>query len=152
MKVFPPHNLPAQRGFSLTEVLVALLVLSVGLLGIAGLHLLGIQSIHSAHQRTLASVMAQEAAERLWISAAVDGTPDAPEVQARWREAWEADGEGASPARMRLPGITGSTLDCDGTSPATCTIRVRWAEGRFQGEGDEAAFEYAVTLPAGAGT
>ncbi|MBK1691998.1 type IV pilus modification protein PilV [Ectothiorhodospira mobilis] len=142
---------PFQRGFSLTEVLVALLVLSVGLLGIAGLHLLGIQSIHSAQQRTLASVMAREAAERLWISLAVDGTPDPRSVEGPWRTAWGAPGNDA-PAALRLPGITGSDIDCDGAAPTTCTIRVRWAEGRFAREGDEAVFEYTVTLPGGAGS
>lgn len=142
---------PLQRGFSLTEILVALLVLSVGLLGIAALHLLGIQSVHSAQQRTLASVMAQEAAERLWISLAVDGTPAPQAVEGPWRTAWGAPGDDA-PARLRLPGITGSDIDCDGAAPTTCTIRVRWAEGRFAEEGDEAVFEYVVSLPAGAGS
>ncbi len=47
-----------QRGFSLLELLVSLVVFSIGLLGIAGLQMLSKQSAHESLQRTIASQVA----------------------------------------------------------------------------------------------
>nr|WP_277355979.1 type IV pilus modification protein PilV [Marinobacter daepoensis] len=52
-----------QRGFSLIEVLVAVLVLGVGLLGAAALQLLSLQNISNAELRTQATLFAQELTE-----------------------------------------------------------------------------------------
>lgn len=49
-----------QRGFSMIEVLVALLVLAVGLLGAAMLQTLNVRYTQSAQQRTIATNMAYE--------------------------------------------------------------------------------------------
>jgi type IV pilus assembly protein PilV len=45
----------AISGFSLIEVLIAILILAVGLLGIAGLQVIGLKSNHSSYMRTQAS-------------------------------------------------------------------------------------------------
>ncbi|MDH3442204.1 MAG: type IV pilus modification protein PilV [Gammaproteobacteria bacterium] len=47
-----------QRGFSLLEILVSLVVFSIGLLGIAGLQMLSKQAAHEGLQRTIASQVA----------------------------------------------------------------------------------------------
>jgi type IV pilus assembly protein PilV len=47
-----------QQGFSLLELLVSLLVFSIGLLGIAGLQLVSKQSSYESQQRTVASQVA----------------------------------------------------------------------------------------------
>lgn len=52
-------------GFSLVEVLVALLVLSIGLLGLAALQVTGIKFNHQSYQRTQATVLAYEIADRM---------------------------------------------------------------------------------------
>ncbi|MQX54835.1 type IV pilus modification protein PilV [Alcanivorax sediminis] len=54
-----------QRGFGLVEVLVALLVLSIGILGYAGLQLQAISGTESAHYRTQAIAIADDLAERI---------------------------------------------------------------------------------------
>lgn len=56
---------PAQRGFSLLEVLIAVLVLSIGLLGLAGLYAVGLRSVDSANLRTQATVLTQDILERM---------------------------------------------------------------------------------------
>jgi len=56
---------PRTQGFSLVEVLVAVLVLTVGLLGLAALQATGLKATGSAQQTTLASLAAYDAAERL---------------------------------------------------------------------------------------
>jgi type IV pilus assembly protein PilV len=54
-----------QKGVSLLEVLIAVLVLSVGLLGIAGLQTANLRNTQSAHQRTVAVLLAASMAERI---------------------------------------------------------------------------------------
>ncbi|ROR34990.1 type IV pilus modification protein PilV [Inmirania thermothiophila] len=54
-----------ERGFGLIEVLVTLLVLSVGLLGVAGVHLRGIESSRMGYHRSHAVWIATELAERM---------------------------------------------------------------------------------------
>lgn len=53
------------RGYSLTELLVAILVVGVGALGAAGLQLASSQNTRSALQATTAVILAQDMAERL---------------------------------------------------------------------------------------
>ena len=55
----------SQAGVSLLEVLIAVLVLSVGLLGIAGLQTANMRNTQSAHQRTVAVLLASSMSERI---------------------------------------------------------------------------------------
>jgi len=54
-----------QMGFTLTEILVALLVLSVGLLGLAALQLTGLRNNQSAYYRSIATTLAYDIADRI---------------------------------------------------------------------------------------
>jgi type IV pilus assembly protein PilV len=54
-----------QRGTTLIETLVALLVLSIGLLGVAGLQLTSLQNNRGAHLRSQAQVMSYDIADRM---------------------------------------------------------------------------------------
>ncbi len=54
-----------QRGFSLIEVLVALLVLAIGLLGLAGLQTLGLKFNTQSYQRTQAVLNAYDIVDRI---------------------------------------------------------------------------------------
>ena len=66
-----PHKLNTaytsrqDKGFSLIEVLVAIVILSIGLLGLAGLQTAGLKANNSAYQRSQASVMANEILDRM---------------------------------------------------------------------------------------
>jgi type IV pilus assembly protein PilV len=53
------------RGFTLLEVLVALLIFSLGLIGIAGLLTVSVVTNHSAYLRTQAIFLAQGMADRM---------------------------------------------------------------------------------------
>ena len=55
-------------GFTLLEVLIALLVLSVGLLGLAGLQTRGLATGHNAYLRSQAVLLAQDMAERIRVN------------------------------------------------------------------------------------
>lgn len=53
------------QGFTMLEVLVALLVISFGLLGLVGLQTVGLQYTHSASLRTTATQLAYDMADRM---------------------------------------------------------------------------------------
>ncbi len=55
-------------GFTLIEILVTMLVLAVGLLGIAALQLKGLQFNHDAHLRSQISILAYNIADRMRLS------------------------------------------------------------------------------------
>lgn len=54
-----------QRGFSLIEVLVAVLIFSIGLLGLASLMVMSTRSDQSAYMRTQVAFLAQSMADRM---------------------------------------------------------------------------------------
>lgn len=54
-----------QDAFTLIEILIAVLVLAIGLLGMAGLQTTGVRSNHSAYLRSQATVLANEIIDRM---------------------------------------------------------------------------------------
>ncbi|GMU42671.1 MAG: type IV pilus modification protein PilV [Xanthomonadales bacterium] len=65
------HRTRSQRGFTLIEVMVALLIFSVGLMGMAGLMVLSVKTNQSAYLRTQASFLAQSMADRIMVNRAL---------------------------------------------------------------------------------
>lgn len=59
-----------QSGFTLLEVLIAILVLSIGLLGLAGLMASSMRNSHSAYQRTQATWLAYDMIDRMRLNRA----------------------------------------------------------------------------------
>lgn len=55
----------SQRGFTMIEVLIAILVLSIGLLGLAGLQATGLRNNHQAYQRSIATQQVYDMADRM---------------------------------------------------------------------------------------
>lgn len=86
----------SQRGFSLVEALIALLVLSLGLVGVAAMQLKALQSASLGYQRSVASVAAADAQERLWATLEPGQGCDAIDVgavQTDWRDQWFEDSD-----------------------------------------------------------
>jgi type IV pilus assembly protein PilV len=54
-----------EDGFSLIEVLVTTVVVSIGLLGLAGLHLNGLRYTHSAYYRSQAILLGNDIVDRM---------------------------------------------------------------------------------------
>ena len=65
MSVHPLNSHPTQRGFTLVEVLVALIVLTIGMLGIAALYLDTLRASRQALVRTQAVNLAADIADRI---------------------------------------------------------------------------------------
>lgn len=53
------------RGFTLLEILISVLVLSIGLLGLAGLQTLSLRSNHSAYLRSQATLLAYDIIDKM---------------------------------------------------------------------------------------
>jgi type IV pilus assembly protein PilV len=58
-------HLENRKGFTLLEVMIALVILAVGLLGLASLQIMAIKSNSYGQQMTVASTMAQNQLEQL---------------------------------------------------------------------------------------
>jgi len=63
-----PRVEKSQSGFTLIELMIALVVLSVGLLAMAGLQASSMRSTHAAYMRTQAGIAAMEMAERMRVN------------------------------------------------------------------------------------
>lgn len=63
-----PMTSPKQQGFSMIELLIALLILAIGLFGMASLMLTSIKSNQSAAQRSQASWLAYDMLERMRLN------------------------------------------------------------------------------------
>lgn len=59
------HTRYCSRGFTLLEVLVALIVMSVGLLSLAGMQVIGLRTNHSAYMRTQATIQSYDIIDRM---------------------------------------------------------------------------------------
>lgn len=59
------HNQNKTSGFTILEVLIALLIFSLGLMGVAGLLTVSVKTNHSAYLRTQANFLAQGMLERM---------------------------------------------------------------------------------------
>ena len=57
--------LPPQSGFSLIEILISVVVMSVGLLGLGGLQLVSLKGVNNAHSNNTASMLTMDLAERM---------------------------------------------------------------------------------------
>ena len=157
------------RGFTLLEVLVALLVLAIGLVGIASLQVTGLRNAHSSYYTTIASSVALDLEERLWVAMTdidqacltedmvnnIIGNPSPgggppPPLESSLLENWSALEGG----RVVIPGLgvemmkyeTGK-LDVDAEFPAWVEVRIRvtWTDERF-GPGAEESFPYTARV------
>lgn len=145
------HN--AIRGFSLLEVLIALLIFSLGLMGLAGLMVVSVKTNHSAYLRTQASFLAQSMADRMrantgWINA-YNGTYDIDTVGSgdcssdgvctptllvtRDKGVWSRQLTDSLPnpnATIACNGATLGTAIHRGAAPydGLCTFTINWSE------------------------
>ena len=141
----------AQRGFSLVEVLIALVIMSVGMLGIAGLYVQSLQAGRTSMLRHNAVTLAGDVADRIRANPragatyqdtdgedrdCVDGTEDCDETEMAEHDVflWKAQAGDTLPS-----GDVTITFD-DTVFPNEYTINVNWTE-------PEGPLAYEIKIP-----
>jgi len=131
MKPRQTRSLRRGRGFTLVEALVALLALSIGLLGVAALQLSGLKNNLSAAWRSQATYLAYDVIDRMRANRdrrtdyrCVQGpAPNPGGVATTDLQAWKAN-LGAA-----LPGGDG-TVTVNGPDNTIVTVTVEWTDDR----------------------
>lgn len=149
-------------GVSLVEVLVALVVLSVGMLGVAALYVESLRSGRSALSRSQAVILAADMGDRIRANPAgranytktvdAQGTPstgcaqggttcDSAAMAAHDIAVWYGAVDSRAGAPTSLPAGRGTIAVDTTTIPTTYTITVSWSES-----GDAAANSNSYVL------
>ncbi|MDF3021928.1 MAG: pilV [Steroidobacteraceae bacterium] len=124
-----------QNGFGLVEVLVALLIISIGLLGIASLQVLALRNTGSSMERSQAVIQtysymdflranrdkATKGDLNVALSCDPENLPGSSVEQRKWLKQVQA---------AMGPQVCGQ-VEC--TGGGKCTITVRWDDSRAQG-------------------
>jgi type IV pilus assembly protein PilV len=142
------------RGFTLVEVLVALVVMSVGMLGIAALYLEGLRAGRTAMNRTTAVTLAADMADRIRANKAagaayagtgpgidgncINGASDCTASQLAEDDwfTWRSE------LAAQLPEGSTGEIDVAGPAPDTYTITVAWPE---IGQEDPATYTLSIS-------
>ncbi|WP_242112391.1 type IV pilus modification protein PilV [Luteimonas aquatica] len=155
MKARPRHAPRGMRGFSLIEVLIAILVLSFGLLGLAMLQTMSVRFAESANYRTQTTNLAYELLDQIRVNrvnlasyegtyrATAGGDDCAPATganltTARYMAAW----------RCRL----GRTLGDDATANVAIgaddevTVTINWGDERWNADSGTQSLEATTRL------
>lgn len=135
------HGARAQAGVGLIEVLVSLLVLSIGMLGLAGLQMYSLRNNQGAMERSLAVVETHSIVDAMRADRAA---ALAEEFDFNTEDAGQLKGETFANISLRAwranllstlgPSASG-LVDCKstGTNSGVCTITVRWSDARSVG-------------------
>lgn len=129
-----------QQGFSLIEVLITMLIVSIGLLGIAGIIVTNLKNNQGSYARTQASLLVSDIVDRMRANRAAAETAPSPYQLASGAAPDAAAGvAGADLAQWRsalaaaIPSGTGSVS----IDPVTnnVTVVVQWDDSRASGDG-----------------
>lgn len=127
----------AAGGFTLVEALVALMALSIGLLGVAGLQLAGVRANQSAAWRSQATYLSYDILERMRLNSTNRAAYEVDIAEASAVPdviAWKAN------LAQTLPGGDGG-IALDAGDDRMVTITVQWEDAR----GDTVVEDDSVT-------
>ena len=120
-------------GFSLIEVMVTLLVLSIGLLGVAALQVAALQYSNTSLHRSIAVIQANDLVERMWTNICqITDNAQRATIVTDWNTAHSNS----------IPGRSGAL---DASAAPVYEIEVAWSEQRLE-EGTR-DFTFFTTLP-----
>lgn len=131
-----------QQGFTLIETMVALLVISVGMIGVAALHGNALSSSGVAIRRSVAIGLASDIADRIRVNRSAGAAYQGAAADNNCDDPTGGGGVDCSPAQMaahdlfvwqaqiaqNLPAGTGAIVVDLTTNPTTYTVTVSWSE------------------------
>ena len=112
----PDMNLPSKRtrpsqGFALIEVLVSLLIFSLGVVGLMGVQAHALQTSNDAQDRSRAALLAQSLSSEMWV---IKSTSLGDSVVSAWKEQ----------VKDALPNGEGDVTQT--TAGQDATISIKW--------------------------
>ncbi|WP_268814348.1 type IV pilus modification protein PilV [Nitrincola tapanii] len=129
-----------QRGITLLESLIAMVVIAIGFSSIVMLQLRSMQSSQSSFQQSIAAVQATDLVERLWANACVlNDEVRRDEVLGDWR--------GSHEEHPWMPNWTGE-MDFD-EATSTYEITISWLDRLATGDEEDSnrTFRYLARIP-----
>lgn len=151
---------PTDTGFTLIEVLVALVLLTVTAAGLSVLFVVSLRDARAARDQTMAVVLGMERMEELrgltWGMDGATGTPISDVTTDLGRSPPDATGNGLSPSpatslEVNTPGYVdyldgrGQWVGTGGTPPAPATYIRRWQIETLPGDPDTLLLRVLVT-------
>ncbi len=139
-----------QNGFTLIEVLITLLILSIGLLGLAGLQMTALKLNDSAERRSQATILAYDILDRMRANRAeaesgaynIDTSATTPTAASCAGASSDCSAtemkdydlyEWSQALAQRLPSGNG-VISTNGSTPPTVTIQVQWNDEKADRE------------------
>jgi len=135
-----PHSFPrrrAVRGFTLIEVLIAILIFSFGILGAVGMQVRLAQVTLQNGDRARASMLADEMASQMWLKRSVDIATADSVFYSKWQ------------TRVSTPGTSGlpqgqGSVTLDTATGKIATIKITWVPTN---QTNANSFQTSVVIP-----
>lgn len=144
----PENKWRSQNGLTLIEVLIALVVLSIGLLSVATMQLRALQFSQSSFERSIAVMQANDLVERMWAgtcSLYVDGEIDT-DVLAAITDSWRRDIAVTWAHYDEEDDLDWSAeVDVSDIGSSVFSVEIAWTE--MQDETIENSFSYRAKVP-----
>ncbi len=105
------NNYQSSRGFALIEVLVSLVIFTLGVVGLVGMQTRALQASTDAQDRNIAALLANSLTSEMWV---VKSTAPGDSVVTAWKAQVEAS----------LPNGEGDVMQ--NTAGTDATISVKW--------------------------
>lgn len=166
MKPNAPRIHGREQGLTILEVLIALAILSLGLAGLAIMHMNSLKYAHSAYYRSIASAVALDFEERLWLRFADTSVLDCPDSSASgqahpalvadWSTRSELPGDhwsgfgGTKVTQIYNLNIAAGAVTT--TTFAEMPVTLSWSEARFDDaesivdEANTESYEYTIRM------
>lgn len=116
-----------QRGFSLIEALIAIVLVSIGLLGMAGMQMTGLRNNQTAYYRSQATILSNDILDRIRANRAVMasyavgmGTPAGSGIVLTDLSEWKATIAAELPLGDGSVAVIGNTV----------TVTIKWIEDK----------------------
>ena len=133
---FPPERRERpQRGMTLLEVLVSLLVFSLGILGIVGLQARAIQYSFDAEDRSRAATIANEVVATMWANKTMSlTTAQLAPLQSR-------------AASVAIGGLPNVSIAVTGAASGVATVSITWKSPSKKASDPSSSYYTQVAMP-----